>query len=109
MNTIEPANINTDKFVNTTSRYKNSTVVYYNTPYKKVLTFNTYKKQVSNIPTEDDTFTVVSPGMEYRPDLLSYQFYGTPDFWWKILEANNIKDIFDFKTGINIRLPSNIF
>ena len=42
------------------------------------------------------------------PEIVSNKVYGSPDFWWKIMEANNIKDIFDFKTGINIRLPDAI-
>jgi len=47
--------------------------------------------------------------MEYRPDLVSRDKYGIPDFWWKIMEVNNIKDIIDFKAGRTIVLPENIY
>jgi hypothetical protein len=39
---------------------------------------------------------------------MSNQAYGTPDFWWKILEVNGMKDIFEFKSGENIVIPNNI-
>ena len=50
---------------------------------------------------------VISPGYEYRPDLISQMVYGSPDFWWKIMEVNSIKDIFDFKAGVNLRIPDS--
>jgi len=109
MNSIETANMPSDRFVNALSRYTNSEVVYYTMNGRRVLSFATYRKQVSNEAGEDDLYMVVPPGMEYRPDLISSRVYGTPDFWWKILEANNIKDVFEFKTGRNIRLPSNVY
>lgn len=109
MNYIEPANIPSERFVSALSRYRNMQVIYYHMSNKKVLSFPTYRKQVSATPGPNDSYMVVPSGMEYRPDLVSYEVYGTPDFWWKIMEANNIKDIFDFKTGTNLRIPNNIF
>ncbi len=74
------------------------------------MTFATYVRTVP-VTSANDKFTVISPGYEFRPDLLSNDVYGIPDFWWKILEVNSIKDIFDFKAGITIRVPdiANIF
>lgn len=45
---------------------------------------------------------------EYRPDLLSYQLYNTPNLWWVFAVRNPsiIKDlIYDFKAGTVIFLP----
>jgi hypothetical protein len=95
-----------DGLVSKLSRYADSTVVYYGD--NNLLTFTTYKKK-NNTTSSDDRYTVVPSGMEYRPDLVSQQAYGLPDFWWRIMEANNISDIFDFKAGTNIRLPANIY
>ena len=50
----------------------------------------------------------MKPGQEYRPDLVSNRVYGTPDFWWRIMEANNIKDVFEFKAGLNLRIPGSV-
>ena len=105
-NYIEYTNIRPTRYVPITSRYSSSTVVYYTE--NKILSFSTYKK--INVPiSQSDKYYVVTSGTEYRPDVVSQNAYGTPDFWWKILEANNIKDIYDFKAGLNIRIPNSIF
>ena len=100
---INPVN---SKLVVAVSRYAQSKVVYYGD--KNLITFKTYKKQVILSDTEDQ-FTVVPPGMDFRPDRMSSDAYGLPDFWWKILEANNLKDIYEFRAGLNIRLPAKVY
>lgn len=106
-NYIENANLPPERFVTALSRYRNSTVVYYHVNNTKKIAFTTYKKQVSTIAADNDFYMVVPAGMEYRPDLVSQHIYGTTDLWWKIMEANNIKDIYEFKTGTNLRIPRN--
>ena len=97
-----------EDFVARGSRYEESIPLYYTINDMKYITFSTYRRE--EIPnTPNDKFSTIPPGMEYRPDLVSQKTYGAPDFWWKIMEANNIKDIFDFKAGLTIRLPDNIF
>lgn len=108
-NFIESANIPTSKFASALSRYNNSTVVYYHIGTIKKLTYTTYKKQIPTTASDSDMYMVIPAGMEYRPDLVSQNVYNTPDFWWKIMEANSIKDIFDFKVGTNLRIPHNVF
>lgn len=105
-NKIEYTNINPIRFVTATSRYANSRVIFYSED--KITTFETYKKQKFT-PTQQDQVAVIPPGMQYRPDLVSRDRYGTVDFWWKIMEVNQIKDIFDFKAGKTIILPGNIY
>ena len=56
-----------------------------------------------------DQLAVISPGMEYRPDLMSMQKYGTTDFWWRIMEANRMKDVMEFVAGRTIVLPENVY
>jgi hypothetical protein len=103
-NKLERTDYSTQGFVTATSRYTDSEVVYYGD--MKLLTFATYKRHVYT-QTADDMYSVVPAGWEYRPDQASMSVYGTPDFWWKIMEANNIKDVYDFRAGLNIRIPSN--
>jgi hypothetical protein len=105
-NNIEFTNIEPTRFVSTTSRYANSRVLYYSE--ENILTFETYKKNKYNI-TKDDKVSVIPQSMQYRPDLVSIERYGTVDFWWKIMEVNNISDILDFKAGKTIVLPDNIY
>jgi len=45
---------------------------------------------------------------EYRPDLLAYKFYGDPRLAWVILDANDLRDIFELKAGMVIVVPSII-
>jgi len=107
-NYTEKTDISASRFVPVTSRYAGSSVLYYTE--NKLLTFEIYKKdkKTNSFVAGQNKFFVVTPGTEYRPDLLSLKAYGTVDFWWKILEANNIKDIFEFKTGLNIMIPDVI-
>ncbi len=102
-NFFEETTINPKTYFTTASRYANSTVCYYSK--LKRLTLATYvRSPIGTSP--NDKFMVIGKGQEYRPDLVSMRAYGLPDYWWKIMEANNIFDIYDFKAGVNIRIPS---
>lgn len=103
-NTIEPTNYNSRNFVTATSRYASSEIIYYGD--NRLITFKIYKLG-SYQTNPNDLYSIVPPGWEYRPDKASMEVYNTPDFWWRILEANGIKDVYDFKAGINIRIPFN--
>lgn len=93
-------------FVTSSSRYADSTMIYYGELHK--ITFVIYKRQTPKY-TEDDKYTIIPPGWEYRPDLVSKYMYGTVDYWWKIMEMNGMTDILEFKAGANIRLPANVY
>jgi hypothetical protein len=95
-------------YVADTSRYNNDKTKVIRYSENGYLTFSTYKGWNRSL-SRQDRFTVIGPGFEYRPDLVSFHEYGLPDFWWRIMEINGIKDIYDFKAGTNIRLPSMIF
>lgn len=105
-NLVEVSNLPASKFVLPSSRYFNSDVLYYTE--RKLVTFETYKRGTYT-PTTQDQFYVIEKGYEYRPDLISHRKYGLVDFWWKILEANGMTDILEFKAGTNIVLPHNIY
>src|SRR6516164_8287384 len=98
-NSIETTTINAGQYVPPTSRYSKSDVIYY-TDLKRI-TFVTYKRQAF-VPSDKDKFMMVTKGLEFRPDLVAQRAYGFSDYWWKIMEANNIFDIYDFKAGTNI-------
>lgn len=59
--------------------------------------------------TEDasDVFITVTQDYVKRPDLLSYNVYGTTEYWWVIYEFNNIRDpLFGLKRGQILRIPA---
>lgn len=104
-NKIEQSRILASKLVPVGSRYYKYPVLYYGE--NRYLTFPTYKKE--EISTNNkNKYTVINKSTEYRPDLVSYQFYGTTMFWWQIMELNNIKDVWDFKSGLSIMVPEII-
>lgn len=100
----EATEIDKRNLIDTASRYKNSTVYYYGDVPKT--TFEIYKRPSKAIL--DRKVTLITPGWEYRPDLVSFDLFGTPDFWWRILEVNGMKDILEFKAGITLRIPSDL-
>lgn len=60
-------------------------------------------------PHRDDKSMILTARYNHRPDLLSYDLYGTPDYWWVFLvrNMNTIRDpIWDFETGKTIHWPS---
>jgi hypothetical protein len=61
------------------------------------------------VPSEtDDHAYSIEQQYRHRPDLLSYDLYGTPKLWWVFVQRNMsiIKDpIYDFETGVTIYLP----
>lgn len=100
--------IGRDRAVDSLSRYANSIVYFYGEDGK--LTFETYKRQPAS-GNENESSFLITPGVEYRPDLVSSDIFGTPNLWWKIMERNNMKDILEFKAGKTIKIPDteNIF
>lgn len=59
----------------------------------------------------DGTDRAISVDSKYveRPDLLSYDLYGTTDYWWifAVRNPNVIEDpIFDLQAGIEIFVPT---
>jgi hypothetical protein len=103
---ITETNFKSSRYVSPLSRYQASKVIYWSD--KNYLTFETYKKPI-HVNSNQDMFTVISPSQEFRPDKVSQDMYGVTDFWWKIMEVNKIKDVFDFRSGLSIRLPGGIY
>ncbi len=65
--------------------------------------WTTYSTNIKNVPAK---LLVLPAGFEGRPDLLSYEVYGTTDYWWVICLANDIIDPFEqFKAGKQIKVP----
>ncbi|MFA5491163.1 MAG: hypothetical protein WC284_18435 [Candidimonas sp.] len=60
-------------------------------------------------PSNDDILYTVDTKYHHRPHLLSYDYYGSTDFWWIFAVRNPdlIKDpIYDLERGMNIYIPS---
>jgi alpha-L-fucosidase len=85
--------------------YKNSS------PWANTKQNNFYLELMSirPIPAENDDFKyAIENQYRHRPDLLSYDLYGTPKLWWVFTQRNmdTLKDpIYDFEPGTIIYLP----
>lgn len=57
-----------------------------------------------------DVYLVLPQTYEYRPDLLSFDLYGTPKLWWVFAARNPNRlgpdPLFNFKTGVGIYIPN---
>src|SRR6056297_1301147 len=56
----------------------------------------------------DDPQYTIEPQYTHRPDLLAYDYYGTPKLWWVFAQRNMdiIKDpVYDMRAGTTIYLP----
>ena len=102
---IERTNIQSSSLVDPVSRYRNQPVIYYGE--KKLLAYETYVRNAYQ-PNGNERVMMITKGVEYRPDLVSFDVYGFPEAWWVILEANRMIDILDFKSGRTIILPSEV-
>ena len=59
-------------------------------------------------PANSDIVIFVKEGTN-RLDLLAHKYYGNPNLWWIISQANNLSgDTFFIPTGQKIRIPSDI-
>jgi len=94
------------------------TTVYSNSsPWASTSIINGYLEYFKIRPVSaeiDDPIYVIEPQYTYRPDLLSYDLYGTPRLWWVFTQRNLdvLEDpIYDFVAGTSIRLPqkANLF
>lgn len=65
-----------------------------------------------SVPKSDfDKIITIPPAFNERPDLLSYQEYGTAGLWWVFAVRNPdviIDPINDFLSGLEIYIPVNI-
>ena len=90
------------------------TVSYNNTsPYARTSfnanTGNLGFFKIRPIPAEsDDVLYTVSAQYTHRPDLLSYDLYGTPKLWWVFAQRNMdvlVDPVYDLVAGIKIYIP----
>lgn len=68
--------------------------------------------QPRSVPkSEFDRSAIIPPQFDQRPDLMSFNEYGTPNLWWVFAMRNPdilIDPILDFSAGVEIYIPQNI-
>lgn len=99
---IKYSNMEGRSYVPPTSRYATAPIIFYDGK----MTYPIYRKKKAVFNSTDKHYEITKE-VEYRPDLVSSKTYGAPDYWWKIMEMNGMKDILEFKAGRNIILPGS--
>lgn len=83
-----------------------STSPYFTTGYSQFF-LDTMENR--SIPKDaDDTLMLINQTYQYRPDLLAYDLYSTPNLWWVFYQRNPntlTAPPLDFKAGVQIYLP----
>lgn len=83
-----------------------ATSPYYTTKYTQF-----YLDVMENRPIpaqSDDIYMQINLTYQYRPDLLAYDLYNTPELWWVFYQRNPntlTKPPLDFQQGVQIYVP----
>lgn len=86
------------------SRYRGATVteVDFN---GEIRPYTVLKLPIEVPLTTEDFYVIVDQLNQFRPDLLSFQVYGTVDYGWAIMEVNNITSWLGLAAGVRVRIP----
>jgi len=86
------------------SRYRGTTVTQVDN--EEELTEYVILRKPLDVPlTDGDKYVVIDEGNQYKPDILSYQVYGTTRYDWAIMEINGVRSFLELQFGIRLRIP----
>lgn len=86
------------------SRYRGSTITSVETS-EGLQNYTILKLPIQVPETEEDFFIEIDSSNEFRPDMLSFQVYGTPDYGWAIMELNNLRSFKELTLRNRLRIP----
>jgi hypothetical protein len=86
------------------SRYRGSTITSVNTAIG-LQNYTVLKLPIAVPETPYDFFVEIDSTNEFRPDMLSFQVYETPDFGWALMELNNLRSFKDLTMRTRLRIP----
>jgi hypothetical protein len=93
----------------TTVTYNKNSPYYGTDQVMKYIDYLGFWKGIAVLPNSNDMLMILDSKYNKRPDLLSFDLYGTAQLWWVFMIRNPdvIRDpIYDFITGINLYTPS---
>ena len=53
-----------------------------------------------------DQLVYIDAKYAYRPDSISVDYYNTPLYAWAIMDANELRSVFQIEAGIYLKLPN---
>lgn len=85
------------------SRYADGRIFKAKNPQTDQLTVTVYR----NWPTKLVNYFIYEWVETDRLDILSWRFFGSPAYWWKLLDANpELKDCTSILPGTQLRIPN---
>ena len=54
----------------------------------------------------NDTLVYIDSKYQYRPDIISVDYYNTPLYAWAILAANGLRSIWQLTAGTYVKIPN---
>lgn len=96
--------VEVDETNSTLSRYRNKRII---TLFDNTTFIEFIRKSMLYTPiAADDQYYFTPAAKKTRPDLLSYELYGTPIFYWVILSDNNLVSPLQMRTNLTLRVPN---
>tara|TARA_R100001086_G_C11714999_1_gene225266 strand:+ start:302 stop:628 length:327 start_codon:yes stop_codon:yes gene_type:complete len=86
------------------SRYRGSTITSVETS-QGLQNYTILKLPIEVPETDQDFYVEIDSSNEFRPDLLSFQAYETPDYGWALMELNNLRSFRDLTLRRRLRVP----
>lgn len=86
------------------SRYRGSIITSVNTD-EGLQNYTILKLPIEVPETEQDFYIEIDSSNEFRPDMLSFQVYGTPDYGWALMELNTLRSFKDLSLRTRLRVP----
>lgn len=87
-----------------TSRYRGSTITSVDASDGRH-NYTILKLPIVVPETQYDFFIEIDSTNEFRPDMLSFQVYGTPDYGWALMEVNTLRSFKDLTMRRRLRIP----
>lgn len=89
--------------------YKKSSPYYSTDQYNYFIPYLGFYSPRPVSQHSSDKIIRIGPEHEHRPDLLSYELYNTPDYWWVFMVRNPdlFQDpIYDLVSGMELMVPT---
>ncbi len=71
-----------------------------------ISTLGLYREPQIPGPEPNYKIYLVTTGTSFRPDLISYEAYGSTTFWWYILQFNHINGVEEIVPNLTLKIPN---
>lgn len=55
---------------------------------------------------DNDQLVYIDAKYQYRPDIISVDYYNSPLYAWAIMSANGIRSVYELEAGTYVKIPN---